>query len=102
MVKGASFRRELCVSIMLNIFLMAAIVIVIIYMFIVIDIKRTFPSFYNEIGGINILNPFKQINVLVFLISRKYAQNKKIHIYDLFLLNLLILLFLFFAMMIHL
>ncbi len=84
---------------LLNIFLIDSIVMVVIYIAIVIDTKRAFPPLYDKVGGINILNPSRQVDILSFLICRKYATNKKIHIYDSFILNLIILLFLFVAIM---
>jgi hypothetical protein len=81
----------------LNFFLIGAILGVFINLFIIMDMKKRFPDFYKKIGGIQILNPYKQIDVLIFLLSRKYIvdQQKKFHIYDVFILNLIILLGLF-------
>lgn len=81
-------------SIAFYIFMLSIALYIILGVFIVIDMKTRFPGEHNRLGGMSIFfNPFKQLDLLMFLLSRKYAAQGSggIHKYDLFILNFIVL-----------
>ncbi len=77
----------------LMLFFVSLILHALIVVFIIIDMNKRFPDMHEKVGGVHILNPYKQIDVLIFLLRRKYVIDNEntFHPYDFFLLNLLVL-----------
>jgi hypothetical protein len=74
--------------------MLSIVLYMILGIIIVIDMKTRFPEEHNRLGGMSIFfNPFKQLDFLRFLFSRKYTAqgSSSLHKYDLFILNFIVL-----------
>lgn len=84
------------------IFIICGVLYFFISAFVVSDMKKEFPDYYKRFGGMNNINPIKQVDLFVFLILRKYLDgcDNKFHKYDVFVFNLIIWLLSFILLMV--
>ena len=62
------------------------------------DLKNSDPAMYSELGAYFYLNPFRQLEFLWYIVTRKYAQKHTgFHRYDLFLFIIVVFAISFFA-----
>jgi hypothetical protein len=79
----------------LTIFLVSAIASIFIFLLILFDIrnrKKHIEKYQEFCSPFIAFNPFKQLDLQIFLLTRKYLNaGQHIHVYDIYLLNLTII-----------
>ena len=64
---------------------------------LIADLEESYPEFHKSLGGSTVFfNPFKQLDLIWWTITRRYADatGKALHRYDLYLLNLALIILL--------
>ena len=80
-------------NILVTILIFTVILNVVIMYAIFFDIRNNHSEKFKELSDTSVLfNPFKQMDLFYFLVSRKYLEkNQRFHKYDIFIINLSII-----------